>query len=127
MRVVCVKLSDAGGDEVASSPWATLDAEYVVLAVEAAPGGHVQLRIMADDGPTPVLFESEMFMTISSNVPSNWVASIGEGGTFELAPANWLRPNFWEDYFNGDHQAVTEFEEERARIMAETEQDVRRP
>jgi hypothetical protein len=121
MKVVCVKLLDARGDEVESSPWATLDAEYVVLALEAASGGRVQLRIIGDDGPTPVLFESEMFMTVSPEVPSNWVASIGEGGAFDLAPAKWLRNGFWEDYFNGDPQAVTDFEEEKARILAEAE------
>lgn len=106
MKVVCVKLLDAHGDEVGSSPWATLDAEYVVPAVEAAPSGRVELRIIGDDGPTPVLFQSEMFMTISTDVPSSWVASIGEGRAFDLAPSKWLRPGFWEDYFNGDPQAV---------------------
>ena len=119
MKVVCLKLLDARGDEVDSSPWATLDAEYIVLALEAAPGGRVQLRIIGDDGPTPVLFESEMFMTTSSDIPSNWVVSIGENGLFDLAPAKWLRTGFWEDYFNGDAQAIAEFEEEKNKIYAE--------
>lgn len=87
-----MKLLDARGDEVDSSPWATLDSEYVVLALEAAPGRRIQLRIIGDDGPTPVLFEPEMFMTVSTDIPSNWVASVGEGGAFDLAPAKWLRP-----------------------------------
>lgn len=124
MKVLCVKLLDGGGREVDSSPWATLDAEYVVLALEATPGGGIQLRIIGDDGPTPVLFQSEMFMTLSSAIPSNWVASIGEGGEFNLAPAKWLRPGFWEDYFNGDPEAVSDFEEEKSKILREAREQV---
>jgi hypothetical protein len=121
MRVLCVKLLDAKGDEGPTSAWATLDSEYIVLAVQATPNRDVRLRIVGDDDSTPVLFESEMFMTVSNDIPSNWVASIGEDGDFDLAPQKWLRPDYWEDYFNGDPDAVSDFEEERTRILAEAD------
>jgi len=43
-----------------------------------------------------------MFVTVSTRIPSNWVAQLWEGGSLHLAPAAWLKPGFWEDYF--DHQ-----------------------
>ncbi|MGH9199221.1 MAG: hypothetical protein ACRD1T_26270, partial [Acidimicrobiia bacterium] len=94
-----MKLLNARGDESDGSAWATLDTEYIVLALQAAPDQSVQFRIIGDDGATPALFESEMFMTVSTDIPSNWVVSIGEGGLVEIAPTKWLRPGFWEDYF----------------------------
>lgn len=121
MRVVCVKLLDAKSRETQTSAWVTLDAEYVVLAIQATPDGRVQLRIVSDDGTTPVLFESEMFMTVSTDIPSNWVASIGERGFVDIAPAKWLRPGFWDDYFDRDPQAIADFEEEKSKILADVE------
>ena len=58
-------------------------------------------------------------MAVSTDIPSNWVASVGESGAFDLAPAKWLRPGFWEDSFNGEPQAASDFEEEKTKILNE--------
>ena len=40
-------------------------------------------------------------------------------GTFQLTPARWARPGFWEDYFRDLPEALYDFTEEVAKMMAE--------
>lgn len=96
----------------------TLDREYLVLAIDVEPGRHVWLRIESEAGGTPALFDAEMFLTTSSELPSSWRARVGEGGSLQLAPEPWLRPGFWEEFFDRAPEAVEIYEKERALVVA---------
>ena len=119
MRVVCVKLLDLNGQPTEHSAWLQVGSEYVVLAVEVGPAG-VSLRLTGADAGTPGLFFSPMFRTVSETVPSNWRVALGEGGILDVAPASWLRPGFWEDYFDRKDEAVAEFNREKAVIDSQS-------
>ncbi|GAT86902.1 hypothetical protein CVCC1112_1561 [Paenarthrobacter nicotinovorans] len=50
-------------------------------------------------------------------MPDNWQAHIGEGGLLEFAPASWLVPGFWEDYYDGDPTAAEIVKTELSKIV----------
>jgi hypothetical protein len=126
MRVRFVGSRSAGG-RLHGSGFLTLGAEYVVLSVEASPREGVRFRILDDYGSTPALHAAAEFDLVSDAVPSNWRVAVGVGGSaaaFELAPAAWLEPTFWIDFFgDGDVAAIAArevFERERAIIVTES-------
>jgi hypothetical protein len=119
MRVACVKLLDTRGGEAETSTRLTLDSEYVGLSIGTDPLGGMWVRIIGDAGDGPGVWPTEMFLTVSTEVPSSWVASVGEGGLVDLAPPSWLRPGFWEDYFNGTRRPSRTSRRRRARSYVE--------
>jgi hypothetical protein len=111
MRVVCIDLQNqVTGEDEGSSPWLTLDREYDVLEIYAYPGSYVELRLRSDDGVTPALFHSAMFMTVDGQLPDSWEARVDEGGVLRLGPADWMEPGFWEAYFDREPGAVEAYE-----------------
>lgn len=112
MKALCVGLADSSE----SDSWLTLNHEYTVLSVLMTPKGPAKLRIVADDGRTPILVEAPRFAMTPQRLPSSWACAIREGGVVELGPSSWLEPGFWERYFDGDSDAVQRFREEIARM-----------
>lgn len=112
MKCVCVRLRDKSRDD----PWLTLGREYDVLSILVVPGRLSVLRILADDGRTPILVESSAFEMVSQEIPSNWFCVISEGGVVELGPEAWLQDGFWERYFDGDAVAVEQFWQDVQRV-----------
>lgn len=126
MKVVCIKIiNPVTRRETETSNWLSLDSDYLVLSIQGSPGRELAVRVLDDRGGVPGVWPIEMFMTISSRIPSNWVVSIGENGQFDAAPWKWLRPGFWEDYFDHDPQAIADFEEEKNKILEESESETR--
>jgi hypothetical protein len=120
MRVVCVKFLDpVTGEERSEDSWLTVDREYVVLAVDVEAGRRVWLRIQSEEAGTPALFDAEMFMTTSTEIPASWRARVDEGGSLQLAPEPWLRSGFWDEFFDRVPEAVEVYERERAFIVAD--------
>jgi hypothetical protein len=123
MMVKCIKILDFAEDrEISriSNGWITIGKEYLVLSVTINPGHPASFRLIGDDGNTPALYALQQFVTVSSRIPSSWQAQLDNSGNLEMAPASWLRPGYWEDYFNGQAEAVAEFETERAQIQSES-------
>lgn len=87
-----------------------------VLSVE----NRLYLCCRSDDNSTPIIFEADQFITVNDKIPSNWVVSLDELGNMNIAPRKWLRPSFWEDYFNFDSLAISDFESEMETIIAES-------
>ena len=126
MRVRFVGSRSPGGERHGSG-FLTVGAEYVVLSVEASVAAGVLFRILGDDGLTPALHEAAEFDLVSDAVPPNWRIAVGAGGStaaFELAPAAWLEPRFWLDFFgDGDVATIAArdvFERECAVILSES-------
>lgn len=120
MKVKCIKIvNPMTGHEEQQSDWLTLGKVYTVLAVISVPGRETLLRFVSDDEDTPSVFDARQFITVSTELPSNWVGVVNEDGLFVLAPESWTRGGFWEDFFNGVPEAISEYERERAKIVAE--------
>lgn len=111
MKALCVKTADGSRDS-----WLTLNREYQVLSVLMTPKGPAKLRIVADDGRTPILADSPLFAMSSQPIPRSWVLAIMEGGVAEIGPRSWLEPGFWERYFDSDADAISQFQKEVLRM-----------
>lgn len=115
MRVRCVGIVNTRDEPVEYSRSLRIGEEYVVLEISATLGQRIDVRITSDDD-TYSLWPIEIFEVVRPSLPSNWVAKI-EGKRLRICPESWSRPGFWEDYFNGDRDAVGQFEAERNRII----------
>lgn len=112
MKALCVTLAGDGDYD----PWLTLNREYRIFSVLMTSKGPAKLRVIADDGRTPILADASLFAMSSQPVPPSWSLIIREGGVVEFGPASWLEPGFWERYFDRDADAFSEFEEQIIRI-----------
>ena len=121
MKVRCVRLPVAvDGVRPVPSPWLTVDREYTVVSVLAEFGGRVQLQLVTDDDPTLGWFDSDCFRTVDPEVPRTWSARVGDGGTLELAPGDWLAEGFWERFYDGDPVARDSVDRELAVLVPRT-------
>lgn len=108
MKVTCIKLiSPVTLVEVESGPWASVGSEYLVLEINSYPERTAWFRILADGG-LPELLPATMFETIAQQLPSNWAVSVTDG-FLKMGPAPWLRVGFWEEFFDGRVEAVSEY------------------
>ena len=89
-----------GGD------WLTDGGTYVVLEVGADPGGRTWLRVEPDGG-TPGIFDARCFVLTDSAVPTTWQAELRNNGSLTFGPAGFLRPDFWEAFFDREPEAET--------------------
>lgn len=117
MKVECIQLISATtGERAITGPWLTVGRTYTVLAIQVGPGREITLRIVSDDGHTPGLYASTQFETVDDRIPPEWVAQIDDTGALRLAPRAWLRPGFWEDFFDGSESAAQDFNLNRRLI-----------
>ena len=54
-----------------------------------------------------------MFMTVDGRLPDSWEARLGEGGVLRLGPREWMKPGFWDAYFDREPTAVEAYERGR--------------
>ncbi|MGN5378725.1 hypothetical protein ACQ4WX_18840 [Streptomyces lasalocidi] len=100
--------------------------EYPVLEVVTS-GDRVLLRIPNKDEPltdgvyfvSDALWNASMFTVVSDRMPSCWVPNLVEG-RLKLAPPEWQRPGFWEDYFDAIPDAVADYRRRRAEILRQS-------
>jgi len=76
---------------------------YVVLGIEAD-----DLRILNDRG-RPYLYPVELFSLIDAREPDDWVIAIGDDNERYAYPPPLNGPGFFEDYFDGNPEAVATF------------------
>lgn len=115
MKVRCVRLLDSMGIQVDKSSWATIGKIYDVLSIMIEPGT-TRLRLVGDEAG-PALFELTMFEIVSSQIPETWIVSSPRQGCLSFGPSAWNRPGFWDDFYNGEPDARSCFERERAMIV----------
>jgi hypothetical protein len=66
------------------------------------------LRILNDQG-RPFLYPRELFAVVDAQEPSDWVNEWGEDGERYAYPPPLNVVGFFEDFFDGQRQAVTIF------------------
>lgn len=108
-----------------AAAWLVPGQEYLVLSVDV---GESEIALRLDHGRGGNgLFDARMFRVSSSRIPPNWEVSL-DGGGLSLAPAQWLRNGFWEDYFDSNPLAEEQYEAQRSVIIRDEHwRDVDRP
>jgi hypothetical protein len=94
-----VKLNEKNNNHPDLSP----DQLYVVIGIEAN-----DYRILNNNG-RPYLYPHEIFVVHDSHEPGDWISEIGEEGERYAYPPTLNSPGFFEDYFEGDEQTVSQF------------------
>lgn len=84
-------------------PDLTPDQPYVVLGIEAD-----DLRLLNDQG-RPYLYPRELFILVDAREPEDWVSEVGEDNERYAYPPLLNDSGFFEDYFDGDPEAVATF------------------
>ncbi|BEK91185.1 hypothetical protein NSK11_contig00198-0006 [Nocardia seriolae] len=107
MHIKCTKIiSPIDGSSMDSHPSIRIGAEYPLLSVSIGPSRGLQLQILTDEGPS--FWNGEMFETVSNDIPDGWILQLSEG-SLKIGPKEFLRPGFWESYFDDDPAAVQAF------------------
>ena len=84
-------------------PALTPGRDYAVVGIEADA-----FRVIDDQGE-PVLYDAVLFEVVDASVPPHWMDTRGADGERYAYPAALHRPGFFEDYFDGQPQAVAVF------------------
>ncbi|HLK14712.1 MAG TPA: hypothetical protein VKT78_07905 [Fimbriimonadaceae bacterium] len=116
MKVRCIQLIDGMGNKVTSSPWVRLGDVYHVLAIWIDPK-QTRFRLVGGREASPVLYDPEMFELVSTVIPPSWIVTSLQAGCFALEPEPWTQRGFWEEFFDGEPNAVACFERERQKII----------
>jgi hypothetical protein len=120
MKVKCIRLiNPMTGEEKRRDSWLTVGKVYCVLSVTVTLKQGINFRIISDDEQTPILADSRQFKIISNDIPRGWIVNLPKDNFIELAPQKWTRLGFWEEFFNGEQEALNDFEEEKSKMMSE--------
>jgi hypothetical protein len=94
-----VKLKEKFPDYPDLSP----DEPYFVIGIEAD-----DFRILNDCGK-PYLYPSHLFEIVDSREPRSWITVHGDDGERYSYPPALNEPGFFEDYFEGKNEALSQF------------------
>jgi hypothetical protein len=94
-----VKLKERSPEYPDLSP----DEPYFVIGIEAD-----DFPILNDCGK-PYLYSSDIFEIADSAEPRRWVTSYGDDGERYSYPPELNEPGFFEDYFDGKREALSQF------------------
>ena len=94
----------------AEQNWLRTGSKYAVQAVYFDRVQGARYRIISDDAATPAMFSASDFMLIDRRIPESWCAHVHTNGDFELSPAAWLEPGFWERFFGDKDEAKQVFD-----------------
>lgn len=108
------------GKFVANSPWLTIGKEYVVLQILCCTEKGVLYRLISDDVEgSPAIFSANQFQITSLTKPSNWEVTIKKNNFIIIGPAAWSKNGFWEECYDGDHNALEIYKREARIIMSD--------
>ncbi|MFC5251668.1 hypothetical protein [Streptomyces nigrescens] len=115
-------ISPTSGEIVPDHPGIRIGEEYPVLEITTTADR--SLLRLPEHGynrgrrESPGLWDAAMFTVVVDRVPNCWVAQLDDG-RLTLAPPEWQRLGFWEEYFDDVPRAVAEYDRLRAKILAQ--------
>lgn len=123
MKVKCKTIYNEHTDQYQyTSPWLTIEKEYIVLAIEISPNKKILYRLIGDNSDkAPGLYDSKQFEIISGKLPSNWCISQINQGALDIGPVSWQPLGFWEDCYDGEPDALEIYKHETRIILGEEE------
>lgn len=83
----------------------TLNAVYAVIGID-----DIYYRVV-NDNKDPILYKKNIFNIIDPYVPEHWLRRGYPDGEFYLDPPEFSEIGFFEDYFDGNQDAVTRYNE----------------
>jgi len=129
MKVKCIDLKRQNHND--RMPGLTLGKEYVVLAIEFLDksslnyshysnslGDFIIYRVEDDDGVV-IPYPSKLFEITSNKLPSCWVSFDKNDGSYSILPSTWTRPYFWDDFYNDEPNALSDFRKAQENIYSE--------
>ena len=120
MKVRCIKLIDEQtGKVLESSSWLTVDKEYRVLSIYMQDTLPIKFQIIGNDWATPAYHNANQFEIITTFIPSDWIVDFETGSYFKIAPKEWCKPGFWEDYYDGMPEALALFDSVKDKLIQE--------
>jgi len=122
MKVKCINIYNKFTDKFQnSSNILTIGREYIVLNVEISSGtGTINYRVETDlPSKMPALCSASQFEIVSNKICSIWRIHQYPSGSIRLCPESWTAPEFWENCYNRDPQALAIFRREKAIIFDE--------
>ncbi len=113
MIVRCIEILDAFDepDSATTNDWLTVGGTYPVLEIHCTPK-KMLLRLLADDGMTPILVAASAFSLVDGSVPAGWRIRVHEADapTLTIGPQEWAG-SFWTRFFDNDAAAQALFDE----------------
>ncbi len=118
MKVKCVRFLDGmTGQEKDYSSFLTIGQTYHVLEMYSVLHGRTKVRVLGKEVDTPAIFDLRQFEVVSPKIPPGWALVPYDDGSFVLGPEPWMRPGFWEKYFDKEDAAMGVFEDEQRKIV----------
>lgn len=77
-------------------------------------------RIINEIGE-PILYPKALFDVIESSIPDSWVRQDYEDGEYYIDPPELSRPGFYEDFFDGNPEAIAKFQAFVMLLRSKTE------
>lgn len=122
MKVKCVRLLNADGQEVEFSPWLTLGKIYHVMYILVGENKKKYYGIITShpkgEWPQMVACHQECFNVVSNFIPSNW-QEWEDRGISGISPLAWQEVGFSEAFYDHDPSVYPIFERERDIILRE--------
>jgi hypothetical protein len=84
-------------------PDLTPDQPYFIIGIEAD-----DYRILNDSGK-PYLYPSHLFEVVDPQEPGIWITEYGDEGERYSYPPTLNEAGFFEDYFDGNDEALSKF------------------
>jgi hypothetical protein len=113
MKVKCINIQ--------SGTTLIIGKEYIVLEIEIHPGKEIVYRLIGEtNSKSPRLYRASNFEITSNMIPSSWRINQIDIGTFDIGPAAWHEPGFWENCYDLEPAALEIYKHE-ARIIYEEE------
>ncbi len=107
MSVRCIEIVDAFDepDSATTNGWLTVGGTYPALEIPCTPK-KMLLRVLADDGMTPILVAASAFSLVGGSVPTSWRIGVDEADapTLTIGPRVWAG-DFGTRYFDTDAAA----------------------
>lgn len=119
MKVKCIGLyENITGETKPSSTSFKIGKIYTVLEVYTNSKGLVDFRIEdEDDWTSPIIVNERQFEIVDNKIPDNWRIYVDKKyGGIILSTETWLKPEFWEDFFNQEEYALEIYVKEKNKI-----------
>lgn len=114
MKVKCIKIyNEITKTFQKSSSWLSIGNEYLVSEVSMRPEREILYRLQGDTNKElPAIYDARQFEVVTNTIPSNWIVIQECDGIITFTPANWSIPGFWENFFDGDQNAIESYRKE---------------
>lgn len=93
--------------------WLKVGGRLTVLSIVSTPNGGSKFLLWSESQLAAALFPASDFNIADTTMPTLWSPKIDLNGYVELSPLEWQSDGFWEQFHDGDPNALRTFERAR--------------